>query len=120
MAESIAGLTKGTAPANRSRRRFGRFVRPGQSLVDVVERLGGQIHYQELDDWIDEGGSILVHGAHDFDILLPLYTSPLRDQFTIGHELGHYFLHSKQGQRPLIAHRHAAASDRSEWEANWL
>ena len=63
-------------------------------------------------------GAIYVHGRGDFDIVLPQFTSPLRDRFTIGHELGHYFLHSRQGERPLVAYRQG--SGRLEWEANWF
>ncbi|MGZ0175141.1 MAG: ImmA/IrrE family metallo-endopeptidase, partial [Planctomycetales bacterium] len=63
-------------------------------------------------------GSIFVHGTEDFDICLPTYTSPLRDRFTIAHELGHYFLHSDQGEIPIVAFRNG--STRIEWEANWF
>lgn len=92
--------------------------RPGGDLTEMVALLGGRIHYQPIDDWFDEDGSIFVHGKDDFDILLPQYTSPLRDRFTIAHELGHYFLHSDQGNRPIIAYRRG--STRIEWEANWF
>jgi hypothetical protein len=90
----------------------------GDSLRDLVDTIGGQIHFQHLDEWIGENGSIFVHGGSDFDILLPHYTSPLRDCFTIGHELGHYFLHSDLGKIPIIAYRQG--STRIEWEANWF
>jgi hypothetical protein len=84
----------------------------------LVEKLGGKIHYQEMDAWLAEAGSIFVHGKWNFDILLPLYTSPVRDRFTIAHELGHYFLHAGQGAVPIIAYRQG--STRIEWEANWF
>jgi len=90
----------------------------GDDPVVLIDRLGGRISYQNLDDWIAEGGSIFVHKTNDFDVLLPRYTHPLRDRFTIAHELGHYFLHSGQGETPIIAHREG--STRIEWEANWF
>lgn len=91
---------------------------PGDDLVEIVERLKGNITLQHIDEWIDESGSIFVHGENDFDIALPHYTSPMRDRFTIAHELGHYFLHSNQGRIPIIAYR--SGSGRLEWEANWF
>ncbi len=90
----------------------------GEDPRDLVKALGGRLHYQSLGEMIDESGSIYVHGSEDFDILLPHYTSPTRDRFTVGHELGHYFLHSDQGEKPLIATRQG--STRIEWEANWF
>ncbi len=92
--------------------------RPGEHPAALVEKLGGRIHFQDLDEWLEENGSIFVHGKGDFDILLPQYTSPRRDRFTIGHELGHYYLHSDQGEVPIIAYRQG--STRIEWEANWF
>lgn len=90
----------------------------GQHPCELVASLKGHIYYQDMGDWFDEDGSILVHGPSDFDILLPRYTSPRRDRFTIAHELGHYFLHSQQGEKPIVAYRRG--SSRIEWEANWF
>ena len=90
----------------------------GDDPADLVKYLGSRISYQDLEDWIDESGSIFVHATADFDILLPRYTHPLRDRFTVAHELGHYFLHSSQGSTPIIAYR--SGSTRIEWEANWF
>lgn len=96
-------------------------VSPPVDMIRLVEKCGGKVHYQEVDEWRMESGSIFVHGKRDFDILLPLYTSPRRDQFTLAHELGHYFLHSQQGKIPLVAHRQGTKStERVEWEANWF
>lgn len=99
---------------------------PGGDIQDVVERLGGQIHYQDLPDWRNtNSGSLEVHGPKDFDIYVSSFTSPLRDRFTIAHELGHYFLHSRQGDvAPMRVERFVSdgnsVSNRVEWEANWF
>jgi Zn-dependent peptidase ImmA (M78 family) len=85
---------------------------------DLVTLLDGTIHFQSLDDMMEESGSIFVHAPNDFDILLAQYTSPIRDRFTLAHEIGHYFLHSNQGDIPIVATRRG--STRIEWEANWF
>lgn len=92
----------------------------GDDPSELARELGGRIHLQEITDWIDgkSSGSIFVHRRFDFDICLPTYTSPLRDRFTVGHELGHYFLHSEQGNQAIVAFRNG--STRIEWEANWF
>lgn len=96
---------------------FGEFE-IGESPADLAKKFGGKIHFAQMDDWKDENGSIFVHEESDFDIILPLYTSPRRDTFTVAHELGHYFLHSNQGENPIVAYR--KGSTRIEWEANWF
>lgn len=92
--------------------------KPGADVKQTVECLGGRIAYVDPVDIPADGGTIFIHGPGDFDVLLSLSTSPRRDRFTLAHELGHYFLHSNQGDIPLIANRHG--SDRAEWEANWF
>ncbi len=87
-------------------------------LEGVINSLGGTIHFHNLEEWLGEKCSIFVHGDRDFDIVLPVHTSPRRDNFTICHELGHYLLHSQQGEVAIIAHR--SGSTRIEWEANWF
>jgi len=91
-------------------------LEPGTDLKELIKQLGGQCDVQTFGGWQAETGSVFVHGAKDFDVLLPDFTSPLRDQFTMGHELGHYFLHSQMGKFPLVANRFG--SGRVEWEAN--
>jgi len=92
--------------------------KPGSDPKELVEQLEGRIHYRSLYELVEESGSIFVHAEHDFDIVLPQYTSPIRDRFTVAHELGHYFLHSNQGETQIIATR--LGSTRIEWEANWF
>lgn len=58
----------------------------------------------------------------EFTIFLPHGTSVVRDNFTIAHELGHYFLHLKDrvaGTCETVS-CNRGESDRLEWEANWF
>lgn len=108
---------------------------PGGDLGVAVQKVGGRIHHKWLSlretcpGWIippeipdiateHHSGVVLVKDHQDFDIFLSPYTGELRDRFTIAHELGHYFLHSKQGASHIAAAR--LESDRPEWEANWF
>ncbi|MCQ2097650.1 MAG: ImmA/IrrE family metallo-endopeptidase [Fibrobacter sp.] len=87
------------------------------NLYDFVESLKGNVHCVNLCDYL-KSGSIYVHAKEDFDIVLPMFTSPIRDRFTIAHEIGHYFLHSFAGEKKICANRRD--SNRVEWEANWF
>lgn len=88
-------------------------------LWDFVANLGGEISYDDPDDIKrNEDGSIIVDGPSRFKIYLSHYTGILRDRFTVAHELGHYFLHSEQGDIPLKATRKGTGIH--EWEANWF
>src|SRR4051812_42905573 len=96
-------------PTNLSKARVERYAgevaaalafKVGSNPADLVKTLGGRIGYQDLGEWLDEGGSIFVHAPYDFDILLPHYTSPVRDRFTVAHELGHFLLHAGHGSLP--------------------
>lgn len=93
---------------------------PASELPALVEQLGGTIQYVDIPlyEQTNRSGSILVHGTCDFTIILPKFSSRLRDRFSIAHELGHYFLHSDQGTIPIWAERFG--STRPEWEANWF
>jgi predicted transcriptional regulator len=91
---------------------------PGNDIKAFVEtKLGGEV---KVDDWRDPAptGMIQVRGPGDFTIWLSPYTGPTRDVFTIAHELGHYFLHSKAGRTPIEVKREG--TNREEWEANWF
>ncbi len=94
----------------------------GASMFDVVKKLKGNIQYQGYDDWLkSEDGSIIVRGKEDFDIYVSSFTGPLKDRFTIAHEIGHYFIHSQMGKIPGRAKRFSGKiGTRVEWEANWF
>ena len=94
----------------------------GQSdpLFKFVKQLGGEINYDNPEDvsLTHEDGSIVVDAPCSFKIYLSQYTGVLRDRFTVAHELGHYFLHSRQGAISLKASRKGDGI--CEWEANWF
>ena len=92
-------------------------LEPGDDLEPVVDRLGGNLLVRP---WNQPrvSGSIHVRGPSDFTIFLSPFTGPLRNRFTIAHELGHYFLHSLVGEKPIEINREG--NDRTEWEANWF
>lgn len=98
---------------------------PGQPLEPIVERLGGRIAVRSLWDMDSVGsGSIRINDIGNFEIYVAAHTGPIRDRFTIAHELGHYILHyfwpKSQGHpvEPTEAQRYG--SGRIEWEANWF
>jgi Zn-dependent peptidase ImmA (M78 family) len=95
-----------------------RLLEPGGDIIELVDKLGGVVHYVSILEASLDTETIRVWGPRQFEILLPEHTTPRRDRFTIAHELGHYFLHSWSGQRPMKATR--SGSDRAEWEANWF
>ena len=97
----------------------------GSDPVKFVEKIGGEVFFQDLWEMsISSSGSIVIDGINNFKIYLGLHTSSRRDRFTIGHELGHYFLHyllpysNKQEVGPLQAARYG--DGRTEYEANWF
>lgn len=97
---------------------------PGAPLEPVITKLDGQIAYGELAEEESESGSIMIDSGR-FVIHIPLNTSPLRDRFTIAHELGHYVLHylypnqfDNRNITRLRAHRYG--SGQAEYEANWF
>ena len=129
MTADNAGYTVGTdiLPTNETREAVEKYAESvasalqftaGQNPAELVAAIGGTIHYTHIDELSGISGSLRVHGPNKFDVYLPHYTSSARDCFTIAHELGHYYLHSRQGAVPIVAYRHG--STRIEWEANWF
>jgi hypothetical protein len=80
-------------------------MEPGSELRQIVSDLGGEI---KIDNTFGEhdSGSIDIRGKGDFTIYLPPTTGYLRDRFTIAHELGHYILHSRFGEKILRQRRY--------------
>jgi Zn-dependent peptidase ImmA (M78 family) len=111
-------MSVGDIEAYAARVREALEYKTGEYLTGIVDKLNGRIVYQELEEWKTISGSIYVHAPFDFDICLGHYTTRLRDQFTIAHELGHFYLHSDQGDKPIIAFR--LGSSRIETEANYF
>jgi hypothetical protein len=71
----------------------------GESVRDFLDKLvhflRGSIEVSSFPSWEEtEGGSLIIQpGASSFLIRLSPHTTPLRDNFTIAHELGHFVLH---------------------------
>lgn len=91
-----------------------------RALEDMVGTLGGTIDVTNDPDELErDSGSLVIENEDDFTIWLSPYTSPLRDNFTIAHEIGHLFLHydsKSQGTRPVVFRRYG--NDRRELQAN--
>ena len=94
--------------------------KPGGEVVELVRKLGGKVEYLRWESWLTHDcDTIVVTGPGDFVIKLLGVDGPLRNNFTIAHEIGHYVLHSRMGQiAPMMAGR--KGSTRVEWEANWF
>ncbi len=95
---------------------------PGDDIVPILKKLGGSIKYIGMDDCLDStDGSISVEGEGKFEILVFNFTGPLRDRFTIAHELGHYILHSDYGKYRIKAARSGSDKvEKVESEANYF
>jgi hypothetical protein len=94
-----------------------------RDLLDwIVDRLGGEVKVASSPSGVEgDSGSLVIRGKRDFTIWLSPYTGRLRDNFTIAHELAHYFLHfdseeMKSGDAPVVFNRYG--SDTFEWQAN--
>lgn len=81
-----------------------------QTVRELAHAVGGPdcIEVVSLDQMENlDSGSLEVFGHRSFKIFLSPITSTVRDNFTIAHELGHYFLHSgnPHGSQPIIVGR---------------
>lgn len=85
-----------------------------QALFHILEQLKGTVEY--VNDDRSETLRFLENEEHDFVIFLPKGSSRGRENFTIAHELGHFFLHRDNGETSFSRQ----GSNRKEWEANWF
>ncbi|NPV01085.1 MAG: ImmA/IrrE family metallo-endopeptidase [Brevinematales bacterium] len=95
----------------------------GNNIRNLVTSCGGEIKFLDYENWIkSKDGSIIVSAEREFIIFLSQFTGPLRDNFTIAHELAHYVLHTKEGTEkemlPLKADRNE--TDQIESECNYF
>jgi len=83
----------------------------GERVRDFLDRLvhflGGRIELSNVPSWEEvDGGSLIIEpSGSSFLIRLSPHTTPLRDNFTIAHELGHYVLHYPHKSPPVGAMR---------------
>lgn len=105
----------------------------GRPLEPIVAIIGGKIVYGGLENYGVSGdaigGEIIANSSDNFTITLSKLTAPIRDRFTIAHELGHLFLHlpaikANSADSIMRATRYVDNTDenqqRTEWEANWF
>lgn len=90
---------------------------PAGELEEIVSSLGGEVIYQPLSAWEkSHEASIIVLGPKEFQINLSNFHGPLRNRFSMAHELGHYVLHSNFGEKKIRAARFGNSLE--EQEAN--
>jgi len=89
-------------------------------LRNLVETLGGTISVSPTLEWENPAsGSLTIRRDDAFEITLSPLTPPLRDNFTIAHELGHFVLHyllSEGTKEPIQFNRYG--TDKLEIQAN--
>ena len=104
----------------RSTADLGESAETRQKLDWLTKRLGGQILFSQSPLGEEEShGSLVIHANNSFSIYLPSLSPPLRDNFTLAHELGHYFLHHNQEESHdgnIVFNRYG--SDKREIQAN--
>ncbi len=121
---SSSSLSKGTVEKIAEKIAAELSYQPGADLFKFVKQLGGRVCIVDFWSTSEEHGALTVKAYNDFVINIPDHTSPRRDNFTIAHELGHYFLHYFKVVDQLspddvfVAKR--LGSERVEWEANWF
>ena len=94
-------------------------LNPTTDFYALIKANRGRISYVQCDQLKAEDGSIFIHADRTFDVILPAYTSPSHDRFTLAHELGHYILHSPR-TNSFAFRRDRDLASLVEWEANWF
>ena len=90
-----------------------------EMLNKVTSFYGGRIEVADAPTPFEEdGGSLIINTRNDFIIHLSPFTSPFRDNFTVAHELGHYFLHYVYAKETGRMEFTRYGSGPVEWQAN--
>lgn len=89
---------------------------PSNAFGKIFNKYDGKVEYVESNDREE---TLWVYPNGEFVIFLPLGSSVARDNFTIAHELGHYFLHRVDETSDVLRFTRRG-SNRREWEANWF
>jgi Zn-dependent peptidase ImmA (M78 family) len=91
------------------------------NLDEIINNLNIELDFvNPLEEDDDFNGSIYINKeTKNINIHLSNLTGELRNNFTIAHELGHLYLHSRDIDKiEIIFNRFG--SGRLEWEANWF
>lgn len=74
-----------------------------ENLNDIVERLNGEIIFEDPSSWQDgQVASLKVFSEKEsFQIMISKYLTKESQNYAIAHELGHLILHSDMGQKSL-------------------
>lgn len=102
-------------------------------VVDIAQKLGVSVHYDELENEIS--GMLVINGE-DKHIIVNKFHPTNRQRFTIAHELGHLQLHRDRSlfvDTKYVVYRRAGNANNSEYfhpgstttaqeerEANWF
>lgn len=90
------------------------FFKPGFNIEELTAKVGVNLHVEDLDT--DTSGLfVMLEGSPIITVNKSLNSNPNRKRFTIAHELGHFFLHSKESQLfidkiPRVMFRNSASS----------
>jgi len=93
----------------------------GKSMKEFAEKQNIKVSYFSIENEVENhSGFIKIDKANKkIEIELSNFTTELRNNFTIAHEIAHLLIHSKHINHDLICFdRHH--SNRLEWEANWF
>lgn len=91
------------------------------NLDVIINNLNIELDFvNPLENDDDFNGSIYINKeTENINIHLSNLTGELRNNFTIAHELGHLYLHSRDIDKTEIIFNRFG-SGRLEWEANWF